>query len=225
MNNTGAEVLRELRRERVLGPGLYAVDFSVVAGYEAQAGAFLPRGLGDEPDRLELCTTTDVDDELLDDLAKACRRVDPSFRRAEDFSGATNGRFTVTLRSRQAISNWFRRSGEFDRDQIGMLTRAIEARPIRTVAIARNGRPVEICSPDPRNFALVHYASKIVGIEPGKNRAYAVGRLVEKHWPEKFSPAVFEVFPEFADQVAPDRPRKDEPDVPDPDGDMRFYGP
>jgi len=224
MDNTAAGILRELRRERVLGPELYATDYSVVAGYEAQAGVFLPRGLGEEPDRLELCMTAEVDDALLDDLAKACRRMDSSFRRATDATKVVSDRFTVTLFSRRATLNWLRRSGEFDRDQLDVLAGAIEARPIRTVAIAKNGMPVEIVGPDPRNFALLHYASKIAGIEPGQNRAFAVGRLVEKHWPDKFSPRVAEAFPEFAKNVGIASPAADDPDLPDPE-EPRFFGP
>jgi hypothetical protein len=234
LNNTGAEILRELRKEQVLGPSFYVVDSSVVAGYEAQAGVFMPKGLEAAPNRLELCTATDVDEALLDDLVTTCRRVDPSFRRSKDTASVQSDRFEIMLYSRQHNFDWLRRSGRFDREQLDLLRGAFRAQPIRTVAIAKNGMPVEIVGPDPRNFALIHYASDVAGMEEGKDRAYAVGRLVQKHWPERFSLSVFEAFPEFAGQVAPGAlrakaPQVEDPEVEDPDaggpGSMRYYGP
>lgn len=231
LDNMAADILRELRNEHVLGPNCYVVDSTMVAGYEAQASAFLPKGFGSPSDHLHLCTVPIRDEGLLEATVKACRRVDSSFR-VKGGDSILGERFAIQVFSRRSRFDLLARSRRFDRDQLDVLADAIYAHPIRTIAIARNGMPVEIVGPDPRDFALVHYACGVGGLEHDEERAFAVGRLVEKFWPEKFSPGVAEAFPEFAAGIGMESPRVEDPDAPDepdpdesdPDG-PRFFGP
>ena len=200
LDNTTAAILRMLR-ERGLSGHLCTVDSSVVAGYEAQTGMLLPPGLESETGHLELCSIYPIDSNFLDLVTEICREVDPAFRRAEDTDSILSERLNIQMFSRQTSFNMFYWSRRFDRVQLDLLEEAIQSRPIQTVAIANNGMPVEMVGPDPRHFAILHYASEVAGFEFGKERAYAVGRLVEDSWPEKFSPAILDAFPEFAAHV------------------------
>lgn len=225
LNNTGAEVLRELQSEQVLGADLYVIDSSAVAAYEARAAVFLPKGLEADPARMELCVTGEGDPQLFDDLQSVLRRVDKSFRRRDEDTFVNERGFEVALYTRSSMLDWVNEAG-FDGDKRAVLRVAIQAPPVGMAAIARNGMPLRMVCLDPRNFAVIHYAKAMSRLEPSPDRAYAVGRLVENYWPEKFSPDVAIAFPKFAERVgiAPPEVDVEDPDVPDPE-EPRFYGP
>lgn len=223
LDNTAAEILRELRAERVLGRDLYVIDSSAVAGYETRALAILPKGLEAAPGRLELCVRGEEDPQLFEDLQSLLRRIDKSFRRKDEDTFANARGLEVALYTVRSILDWVDRAG-FDEEQRDLLRSAIEAPPIGMTAIARNGMPLRMVCMDPRNFAVFHYAKAMAGLEPSPDRAYAVGRLVENRWPEKFSPDVAIAFPKFAERVGIEAPQAEDPDLMDPD-EPRFYGP
>lgn len=225
LNNTGAEVLRELRTERVLGTDLYVIDSSAVAGYETRAAVLMPKGLDADRARLELCVTGEGDPQLFDDLQSVLRRVDKSFRRRDEDTFVNERGFEVALFTRRSVLDWVDEAG-FDDEKRSLLRDAIKAPPVGMTAIARNGMPVWMACLDPRNFAVMHYAKAMSGLEPSPDRAYAVAHLVENYWPEKFSPRVAIAFPKFAERVgiAPPELDVEDPDVPDPE-EPRFHGP
>lgn len=223
LSNTAAEILRELQTERVLGPDLYVIDSSAVAGYEARVAALLPKGLEADPKRLELCVRAAEDSQLFDDLKALLRRVDKSFRRQDEDTFVNDRGFEVALYTQGSMLDWVGGT-RFSEDQRDVLRMAIEARPVGMAAIARNGMPLRMVCLDPRNFAVLHYAKAMAGLEPSPDRAYAVARLVENCWPEKFSPDVAVAFPEFAERAGIAAPEAEDPDMPEPD-EPRFYGP
>ena len=226
LNTTAAEVLRELRREQKLGAGLYVIGSAAVAGYEARAGVFLSNGLELAAGDLDLCTTLPDGEEAMEGMLPVLRRADGSFRLHERASAVNDRGFHVDLHLRRSLESWADNAQALEFSQRHLLLDAVRAAPIRTVAIAKNGMPVEMVCPDPRDFAAVRYAMFLTGLDrrpPGQ--AIAVGRLVQHCWPEKFSPSVLARFPDFAAKVAPVEPRSGDDGVLEDPDDRRLSGP
>lgn len=231
MNSTAADVLRELRRDQLLGADLYVIGSTAIAGYEARTKTFLPKGVETAGDELDLATTRRDGRETLDELLPVVHRADRSFRIQENGSLASiaNDRgFRIDLHLRRDLERHVVGTGEFFSDQTELLREAVLAKPVHLMAFARNGMPLEMTAIDPRSFSLLKFEEAVrqrrsENSEITLHQALAVGRLVQLHWPEPFPRSVFEHFPEFAKQVAPEAIESDSPDAGDED--MKFFGP
>jgi hypothetical protein len=233
MNSTAAAVLRELRRDHLLGPDLYVIGSTAIAGYEARTKTFLPKGLETAHGDLDLLTTRRDGREALDELLPVVHRADRSFRiqaTAHHASIANDRGFRIDLHLRRDLERRVISAGGFYPDQTELLRQALLAMPVELVAFAKNGMPLEMTAIDPRSFSLLNYTEAGRRRKSGDSditlhRALAVGRMVQLHWTEPFPAAVLEHFSEFAAHVAPADPESEAPEADAGDEDMKFYGP
>lgn len=84
--------------------------------------------------------------------------------------------FEVKLHLRSDLLDWDERSRRLNVRQHSLLQAVIAGRPIRTVAIGKNGMPVEMACVDPRNFA-------VMALLGGADRSQGRPRPGVRRWP------------------------------------------
>lgn len=207
LDPVAGEVLRKLGHKELLGPDLMIVGRASLQAYECAAGVLLPRSIIPTGD-LDLMTTAEDRQDALEDLLPVIRSADKSFRiqRGSDAAQNDDG-FRIHLHLRRSIEQAVGNLTASDY-QIKVLHSLIGLEPIRAVATARDGAPVEMVSQDPRCFALMRHAR--AGLDPDRegaaarldrDQAFSVGRLVQRHWPKPFEPDHLEAFPSFAESI------------------------
>jgi hypothetical protein len=217
LDPTAAAVLRKLDRKELLGPDLMVIGSATMHLYECSAGVFLPNSIIPSGD-LDLMTTASDRLETLEDLLPVIRRSDKSFRLHEASRTAQNDDgFRIHLHKRRSIEHAVGGFDGISDGQVEALHSLLHLDPVRTVAIARDGTPVEMVGTDPRCFALLKHARS--AFDPNRegsagkldqNQAFAVGTLVQRHWPKPFEPEHLDAFPGFAESIETGDPEASE---------------
>jgi hypothetical protein len=217
-------VLRELARTRILGPGLFVIGSASMHLFEASAGALLPRSIIEEGD-LDLFSSAESRQEALEEVLPVIQRADKSFALHEASKTARNAAgFRVHMHTRRSLLHAIDRLDASDQ-QLWVLKDLIDIDPVSAVAIARDGAPVGMTGMDPRAFAIMKYA--IATLDPdrdgasarfAKDQAFTTGLLVMRFNAKSFEDHQLAAFPAFAESI-----ETGDPEAAEAAG--RFFGP
>jgi hypothetical protein len=170
---------------------------SALLAYESGSRTLAPADLFKE-DRLQFISRSEDPEEIgLLEIMEACGNTG----REEMTVGLETGRFAVRADDR-IVAEIFRPSYFLDRFEGGARTtvgEAFETPWLRSLTFSRDTRPIELCAPDPRVYAMAAYCLRDDD-EIWNRRARFAAEMVRQCWPDKFDrgqEAVMDGLPEY----------------------------
>jgi hypothetical protein len=168
---------------------------SALLAYESGSRTMAPADLVKE-DRLQFISRSEDPEEIgLPEIMEACRTINQPMT-AEWEEGRIELRDDERL-----VAEIFRPSYFLDRLERGARTtlrEAFETPWLRSLTFSRDTRPIELCAPDPRVYAMAAYCLRYD--EGWNRRARFAAEMVRQCWPDKFDPrqeAVMDGLPEY----------------------------
>lgn len=156
---------------------------SALLAYESNAGTLAPASLIKEPHLQFIAHSEDPEKMGLVEIGEAC---------GADENGGTvsyeRGRFVIRANDDRLIAEIFRPSyflERLERRPAKTLREAFEMPWLRALTFSRDNRPIEVCAPDPRVYAMAAYCLKDEN-EIWAQRAGFAATMVRECWPEKF---------------------------------------
>jgi hypothetical protein len=157
---------------------------SALLAYESGSRTLAPADLVKE-DRLQFVSRSEDPEEIgLPEIMEAC-----GTDREEMTARLEDGRFAVRADDR-IVAEIFPPSYFLDRSDRGVRTtlgEAFETSWLRSLTFSRDTRPIELCAPDPRVYAMAAHCLRDVD-EIWNRRAGFAAELVRQCWPDKFEP-------------------------------------
>lgn len=156
---------------------------TALLAYESQSETLTPARLIKEDHLQFIAHSEDPEKMGLDEIAEAC---------AADETGARvsfeQDRFAIRTRDDRLVAEIFRPSFFLDRLERRpgkTLREGLEMPWLRAMTFSRDNRPIEVCAPDPRVYAMAAYCLKDENEIWGQRAEFAV-TMVRERWPEKF---------------------------------------
>jgi len=139
----------------------------------------------------------------LDEIAEACD-VDKTGCRTRRYDDRVAIRNDDGLVCEILLPAYFLRN--LDGEAAEVLSDAFELPGIRSLTVARDTRPIELCAVDPRVYALMAYTLGRDD-ELWAQRAEFAAALVRERWPNQFDPRQEAAFPDLCFDPSEGRPR------------------
>lgn len=156
---------------------------SALFAYESDSRTLTPADLIKEPHLQFIAHSEDPEKMGLAEIGEAC---------GADESGGTvsfeRGRFLIRAEDDRLVAEIFQPSfflERLERRPAKTLREGFEMPWLRAMTFSRDNRPIEVCAPDPRVYAMAAYCLKDDD-EIWARRAQFAVTMVRERWPDKF---------------------------------------
>ena len=216
-------VLRELARNQILGPGLFVIGSASMHLFEAAAGALLPRSIIEEGD-LDLFSSAESRQEALEEVLPVIQRADKSFALHEASKTARNAAGFRVHAHPPLGAPCDRPAGRFRPAVVG-----VEGSDRHGSGLGRRDRPGRSSGRNDRNGSarVRDHEVRHRNLDPdrdgasarfAKDQAFATGLLVMRFNAKPFEDHQLAAFPAFAESI-----ETGDPEAAEAAG--RFFGP